>query len=152
MSKTIGIEDLGDFLNGIVDVTLQPKTEEAMQATLAEVKAELAQGFQSSKAPDGTHWAPLKHPRPKGHNQDNRPLIDTGKLQDSVLYTGEDHIEEVVGQGMLLGTTVDYSAVHQEGSTKKNIPARPFMGFSEKTIDTAAELTADSVANQIDKL
>lgn len=152
MPKTISVEELRDFLDGVVGVTLQPIAEEAKQATLGKVKAELAQGFLSSKAPNGSTWAPLKDPRPKGHNQENKPLIDTGKLQDSVLHTGAEHIEGTSGQGVVIGTEVEYAGVHQEGSQEKNIPARPFMGFSEKVLDISAELTADSVANQIDKL
>ncbi|MCA9013865.1 MAG: phage virion morphogenesis protein [Planctomycetaceae bacterium] len=150
MPKTIDIEDLGDFLDGIVEVARQPSAEEAMQATLGELKADLAQGFQSSTAPDGTPWAPLKHPRPKGHNQDNKPLIDTGRLQESVLYNGDEHHEEISNGGLVMISEVEYGRFHQEGTRK--FPARPFMGFSEKVLDTAADLTADSVANQIDNL
>lgn len=150
MPETIDIEKLGDFLDGIVAVTLQPKAEEAMQATLGVVKAELAQGFQSSIAPDGTPWARLKNPRPPGHNQDNKPLIDTGAMQESVLYTGANHIEDVSGQGLVLATADEQARFHQRGTAK--IPARPVMGFSEKALDTAADLTADSIANEIDHL
>lgn len=152
MPKTLSVRDLRGFLDDIVNVTVRPKSADAMQATLGEVKADLAQGFSSSKSPEGVAWAPLKHPRPKGHNQDNKPLIDTGKLQSSVLYQGADHIEGVSGQGLVIGTEVEYAGVHQYGSTKKNIPQRKFMGFSEKILDTSTELTADSVINQIDKL
>lgn len=150
MPKTIAIEELRGFLDGIVNATVKPNATDAMQATLGEVKAELAQGFQSSKAPDGSTWPALKRPRPKGHNQDNKPLIDTGKLQESVLYQGADHVEGVSNLGLVIGTYVEYAGVHQNGSAR--IPQRKFMGFSEKVLDTSTELTADSVINQIDKL
>ena len=123
-----------------------------MQAALGVTKADLVAGFQTSTAPDGSRWAPLKNPRPPGHNPDTKPLIDTGALQDSVGYQGSEHIEGVSGEGFTLGSSVYYAGVHQEGSKKKNIPARPFMGFSEEVLDTPADLAADSIVNQINKL
>lgn len=143
---------LQEFLNGIVNEVDRPDVPDAMQTALSTTKADLVEGFQTSTAPDGSTWPPLKYPRPPGHNPDPRPLIDTGALQDSVGYQGQDHIEGVSGEGFTLGTTVEYAGVHQEGSKKKNIPARPFMGFSEEVLDTVADLTADSLVNNIDKL
>lgn len=123
-----------------------------MQAALGVTKSDLVAGFQTSTAPDGSTWAPLKHPRPPGHNPNTKPLIDTGGLQDSVGYQGADHIEEVSGEGFSLGTGVYYAGVHQAGSQKKNIPARKFMGFSIEVLDITADLAADSIVNQINNL
>ncbi|QDT30480.1 Phage virion morphogenesis family protein [Gimesia panareensis] len=152
MPETITEAQLGDFLQGIADAVTKPDVPDAMQAALGVTKGDLAAGFQTSTAPDGSPWAPLKTQRPPGHNPDPKPLIDTGRLQDSVGYQGSDHIEGVSGEGFTLGTSVYYAGVHQEGSQKKNIPARKFMGFSEETLDTTADLTADSIVNQINKL
>ncbi|QDT94362.1 phage virion morphogenesis protein [Gimesia algae] len=152
MPETIDSTDLNGFLQGIADTVSKPDVPDAMQAALSATKTDLVEGFQTSTAPDGSAWAPLKRPRPPGHNPDPKPLIDFGKLQDSVGYQGADHIEGVTGEGFTLGATVEYAGVHQDGSKKKNIPARPFMGFSEEVLDTAAELTADSIVNQISKL
>lgn len=152
MPETIDSTELGTFLSGIFDTVNTPNVPDAMQAALSATKTDLVEGFQTSTAPDGSTWPPLKNPRPPGHNPDPKPLIDFGKLQDSVGYQGADHIEGVTGEGFTLGTTVEYAGVHQEGSRKKNIPARPFMGFSEEVLDTTAELTADSIVNQISKI
>lgn len=150
MPKTLTASKLGNFLNGIVDTVDRPNVPDAMQASLATVKADLTVGFLAGHAPDGSKWLPLKYPRPKGHNQENKPLIDTGKLMNSVAYQGADHIEGVTGEGLTVGTNVEYGTIHQDGTNK--IPKREFMGFSDKVLDTSAELTADSVINQIDNL
>ncbi len=40
---------------------------------------------------------------------------------------GDDQVFELIGNGVIVGTNVGYAATHQNGSTKKNIPARPFL-------------------------
>lgn len=123
-----------------------------MTEVLEETKHELAQGFNSGVSPDGTQWAALKKPRPKGHNQNNKPLLDSFNLFRSVVDSHSEHVEGATDQGLTLGTYVEYAGVHQAGSQKKNIPARPFMGFSEKILDSATKQSADSVIQQIDNL
>lgn len=113
-------------------------------------KEQLRIGFESGTAPDGSKWPALKHPRPPGHNQENKPLIDTGKLMNSVTGDHEEHVEGVTNEALTLGTYVEYAGVHQEGSG--NIPQRKFLGFSKKVQDEATEKVADDVTNQIDKI
>lgn len=53
-------------------------------------------------------------------------LRDSGTLQDTFVYQSSP-------QMLRFGTssvTSDYAAVHQFGSAKKNIPARPFLGLT----------------------
>ena len=40
---------------------------------------------------------------------------------------GPEQVFTMLANGVIVGTTVKYAAVHQEGSTKRNIPARPFL-------------------------
>lgn len=40
---------------------------------------------------------------------------------------GEQQLFDVTDNGFIVGTNVAYAATHQYGSTKKNIPARPFL-------------------------
>lgn len=40
---------------------------------------------------------------------------------------GSEQILKTIATGVHVGTTVAYAAVHQHGSKKKNIPARPFL-------------------------
>ena len=152
LTQDITTERLDSFLQGIADAVTRPDVPDAMQAALGVTKSDLVAGFQASTAPDGSVWTPLIHTRPPRHNPDSKPLIDTGELQDSVGYQGADHIEEVSGEGFSQGTGVYYAGVHQEGSQKKNIPARKFMGFSTEVLDITADLAADSIVNQINNL
>lgn len=75
-------------------------------------------GFEQSKAPDGSTWAPLKRPRPGG-----RVLVKTGKLSAAAaLYT--------VDRSGFVFERVDaltrYGRFHQGGAPRANLPARPF--------------------------
>lgn len=93
-------------------------------------------GFKSGASPGGQSWAPLKIRK-------GQPLRDTGRLRSSITSSAD-------GDGVTVGTNVDYAAVHQFGAVihpkkaggrlvfangaggmifakKVTIPARPFM-------------------------
>jgi len=150
MSKEIDIEDLGEFLDGIVVVSQKPKCKSVMQKIVEETKEQLNTGFQQGISPTGSKWPALKQQRPPHRNQNNKPLLDTYKLQESVTEKTAGHLEVVSDQGLTLGTYVEYASTHQEGSGP--IPQRQFLGFNEKITDSATTKVADSVIQQIDKL
>lgn len=150
MSQDIGIEDLDGFLKGIVGVTKKPAAEGAMQQIVDLTKTNLNAGFDSGTAPDGSKWPPLKHPRPPHRNQNNKPLIDSEKLKNSVVGQTQDHLEAVSDEGLVLGTFVEYAMFHQNGTS--NIPQREFMGFSDIVQSEAIEITADTVIQTINNL
>lgn len=71
-------------------------------------------------------------------NRQHEILRDTGVLLNSLSFGevepigGEytppaDQIFKLTGSGVIVGTNVPYAAVHQNGSKKKGIPARPFL-------------------------
>lgn len=150
MSKQIKIEELGDFLAGATQVTKKPKAKRVMERILEETKEQLYVGFQRSASPTGANWPALKHPRPPHRNQNNKPLLDTYKLQKSVTGKTENSLASANNEALILGTDVEYAMIHQEGLG--NIPQRQFLGFSEKVKDNATTYVADSVIQQIDKL
>ncbi len=122
-----------------------------MKNVLDLTKEQLFLGFQSGTSPGGAKWPALKRPRPPHRNQNNKPLLDTYKLQKSVTEEGaEDHLESITDQGLNLGTYVEYAGTHQFG--RGAIPARPFLGFSETVQDLATDDVASSVIKQIDNL
>ncbi|MDR0233707.1 MAG: phage virion morphogenesis protein [Zoogloeaceae bacterium] len=110
--------------------------------------------FDTSTDPDGNPWKPLKEDKKgkpvtvlarlrkilnAGDNParaGNKPLLETGRLKDSITVEVTDG-----GAGVEVGTNRfqdDWeggAAVHQFGSEKRNIPARPFLGIS-KTDET----------------
>ena len=77
-------------------------------------------------------------------NREHEILRDTGVLFNSLspgrldgsaqlTYTppsgdgGDQQIFKSLTNGVIVGTNVPYASVHQDGSTKKKIPARPFL-------------------------
>ncbi|WP_339730094.1 phage virion morphogenesis protein [uncultured Gimesia sp.] len=152
MSKTITIEELGDFLTGVVDSLEKPQAAGVLAEWNDELAGDLAESILSSKTPDGKGWAPLKYPRPKGHNQGTRPLIDTGALMRSVVSDGTGHIEIVTQDSTTFGTSIGYAGVHQFGLKKKNIPPRPLMGIPDKSLNTAEEMLSHHFITVIDAI
>ena len=150
MPKEIRIEELPEFLNQTVKVTKHPESKGVMTEIVELTKEQVRIGFESGTAPDGSKWLPLKNPRPPGHDQDNKPLIDTGKLIDSVTVDHEEHVEGVSNEGLTLGSYVEYAGIHQKGAGI--IPQRKFLGFNKKVKDTATKKVADDVIEQIDNI
>ena len=107
--------------------------------------------FETSTAPDGTRWEPnrqstyLQHlgSAKSNHRKDGRinsrgaakvmgkrPLIGVGTLSKQI-YSNVD------GNGLQVGSTMEYAAMQQFGGKKSkfphlwgDIPARPFLGIS----------------------
>ena len=88
-------------------------------------------GFKESKDPYGTPWQRLKAStikrRRKGSSQ---PLLDTGRLRNSIAF-------RLVGNGVEVGTSVRYAAIHQFGGKAGRgrmvtIPQRSFIATAER--------------------
>jgi len=65
-------------------------------------------------------------------------LRDTGVLMGSVIGQGrgaENHLMELTKNIVNVGSILDYAPPHQFGAPSKNIPARPFLGFTEQNVD-----------------
>ena len=109
----------------------------------------LGQYMVQSRSPDGTRYPPLKRPRPPGHNQQSGPLIDFGDMLRSLIADGTDHIEQVTNTTGTIGTRDEKAAKHQYGI---NVTHRPFVGVNDEMADEAAELIADEVMDQLDRM
>lgn len=70
--------------------------------------------FQTSTAPDGTPWAPLKFPRPNGGS---KPLLDTGLLMGSLNATFD-------GDTLTLRANGPGAAAHNFGATIRPVNAK----------------------------
>ena len=82
--------------------------------------------FESGTAPNGVWWDELT-------SRDGQPLMDTGRLYNSIEA-------QVIGKHRLqVGTATDYAHFHQFGT--KHIPARPFLGVSDDLLASIQELT-----------
>lgn len=100
--------------------------------------------FPTQQSPDGTPWAPLseKYKKSKRKRDSGHPdiiLVLNGYLANNFAFKASDN-ELWFGPGEV---AKDYAAVHQLGSSQKNIPARPFLGLSsadeQEIITTFAE-------------
>lgn len=91
----------------------------ALRVIGADVVDIVHEAFDTSRAPNGTPWAPLKGPRRHGRDTGApKPLIDTSRLRNSINYS-------VAGKMATVGTNVVYAPTHQWGTTR--VPARPFL-------------------------
>ncbi|WP_417375996.1 phage virion morphogenesis protein [Gimesia maris] len=152
MSKTITAKELGGFLSGIVRRLESPQASKVLSEWNDELAGDLAQGFLNSHSPDGVPWAPLKNPRPPGHNPGTRPLIDFGDLIRSVVSNGQGHIEIITDDSTTFGTSIYYASVHQYGSKDGSIPARPFLGIPGESLDKAVEMLSGHLITIIDAI
>ena len=76
-------------------------------------------------------WSP-KYAVWRKQNAPNGSILTlSGRLRESVRWSGlglgQEGFFEATATGVTFGTSVPYAAVHQYGSEKKNMPARPFL-------------------------
>lgn len=90
-----------------------------MGAIGALITASVKSEFDASQDPFGNPWAALKRPRPKSRNQNNKPLLDSGKLKNSFSY------RVLSVNSVEIGTGVSYAPYHQRGTSK--MPARKML-------------------------
>lgn len=108
-----------------------------------------------------------------------KPLRDTDLLMLSVTAKGRGHTETETDTSLTWGSNLPYAAIHQEGGSIQyaerrrerpwvfrgpngetiftrrirahtvTIPARPFLGISDRTADLMADMAADFVMQQL---
>lgn len=90
-------------------------------------------GFDQSKAPDGSRWAPLKDPRARGR----RPLRKTDRLAlTATLYT--------VDRNGFVMTSTSYGGFHHTGT--RHMVARRFYPDDVAPLSVGWELTLAAAA------
>ena len=108
--------------------------------------------FDGEHAPDGTPWKPLSAARinqrkkrhAKGKNKKRagqmKILNDTGELRKSVR-------KDPSKDGVVIGAYRKYAATHQFG--RGRIPARPFIGATDKDIETIKGMAQTYILRQL---
>lgn len=101
------------------------------------MRGETDANFANQRSPDGSPFKFLnpRYARQKEKRKGIRSILQfSGSLRASIAYQVEPD-----GSGVAIGTNIKtpgggYSLgiIHQEGSTKRNIPARPFLGVSKE--------------------
>lgn len=100
---------------------------------LAEISANIfeieGQIFASGGRRGGGSWAQLK-PETIKRKGSTEILVDYSYLKDSVTIPGAPfQILEIGNESLVFGTDRPYAFVHQHGSVKAHVPARPFIRF-----------------------
>lgn len=90
-------------------------------------------------------WPPLK-PETIKRKKSSRPLIDTGRLRNSVTHKVEDNRAIV---GLFAQDVIVYAAVHEFGSPKQNIPERSYL---RKTFDEKKDEIEKIILKEVEKV
>lgn len=150
----MNIDDGLALIDLVGEIVFDPHSREDLQEWVDQTKHELGQLIENQTSPSGIPYAPLARSTVarKGHST---ALFETGKMIQSLVSSGEGHIEEVTDTTAVLGTGHQkdgkpIAAWMQEG-TKKS-PARPFVGVNDNMADHAAETIADGILRQIESL
>lgn len=103
-----------------------------------QIVLSMRMNIDESRAPDGSLHLALKHPRGKGHNQDNHPLKDSGALYESIQYLPAEPVNQVwIGATAVSKRGFPYPIVHNQGypkgdsSISARIPRRRFAGLRD---------------------
>lgn len=90
-------------------------------------------------------WPPLK-PETVKRKKSSKPLIDTGRLRNSITHKIE---EDKALVGVFGEEVVVYAAVHEFGAPRKNIPQRSYL---RKTFDEQKDQLEKLVIAEVEKV
>lgn len=122
--------DFMDFLNKFSDAL---EDKQKMADMIAEILfTNNLLRFDKEVDPDGTKWKKSLRAILEG----GQTLQDTRRLRNSI----ETEASPIM---VAIGTNVEYASVHQNGSEKKNIEQRTFVGISEEDIEEVKEEILD---------
>lgn len=113
------------------------------------VRTSVMDRFDTETDPDGNKWKPSV----RAQNDRGKTLTLTGTLRNSIHTKATE-------EGFAVGTNDIRAATHQFGdkrtikaengrSIKRNIPARPFLGFNEEDREELMEMLRDYFEEQI---
>ena len=130
-----GVEEINAKLDKWIKEFSQPK-ELLKELGKREVKR-AKQRFKSKTDPDGKRWRSwdrdTQEERIREGSASSGLLVESGALMNSIDF-------DVVHNSLFVGTNVDYGQYIQQGTP--DMPARPFLGFNQQTLDDASWLIA----------
>lgn len=120
-----------------------------LRAMADAVRTSTTDRFDTETDPDGNKWKASVRAQEDG----GKTLTLTGTLRNSIRY-------RTTPEGFAVGTNDIRAATHQFGdkrtikaengrSIKRNIPARPFLGFNEEDREELVEMLRDYFEEQI---
>lgn len=166
MPDAITQEQLPEYLESIRREFEELRFEPALGRIRDDLRGQYRDQFAAQSGPNGEAWEPwhFRHPMAP----DDHPTLQvSGRLAGS-LQGGADGVEEIGERSLVHGTRVPYAGIHQDGATFRTgvwliardgwylppgsritIPARPFVGISEETLDAACEHVADHIVDSL---
>lgn len=132
MDRVINVNSLAEAMAIIsqIEKSLEkPPYEEMLKENSSIVGDRTRKNFLNSESPDGTPWAPLKY-------RVGMPLILTGLMMTQALSAAASPV--ISGQTAVINPDEPfYNLFHLFGT--RNMPARPWIGVSEETVDEMAD-------------
>lgn len=149
MSSNVVIKGDDQRLRKYLDKLQQVDTSEINSVLAEQMRSTVELRFRQSKDPEGNKWQPSKRVREEG----GQTLVRTSMLKNSIQ-------SKSAPEGFAVGTNLKYAATHQKGAKDRlikpkkkkvlrfpingtfrtakevhvDIPARPFLGFSEQDL------------------
>lgn len=124
------------------------------KATEVYLQAAVKRRFHEGKDPEGQPWRPLssktrrrKRDRRAKGGSGPKPLRDTGRLRGSPSARSELS----PGRAKVMQSTVVFYAPHQHYGTR-TIPARPFLGVTDRDLSRLHQIAVDDVMRQLAKM
>lgn len=149
MSSNIIIKGDDKRLRKYLDKLQGVDTAEVCSVLAEQTRTSIELRFKTGKDPEGNKWQPSKRVRTEG----GQTLVRTSMLKNSIQ-------SKSAPEGFAVGTNLKYAATHQKGAKDRvirpkkkkvlrfpingtfrsakevhvDIPARPFLGFSEQDL------------------
>jgi phage virion morphogenesis protein len=102
-------------------------TRPLMQRLVQQLHHDVDENFEKEGRPK---WRPLQPATLKERARKGY----TGKILERTGQLKRSFTEKYTDTEAIVGTNLKYAAVHQFGSTKKNIPARPFLKVTNEGV------------------
>lgn len=144
MSFTIDLENGSHIAAMPGELAARTQNLQAPLASIGETLASNIQlGIKAGESPWGTPYAPLKKPRRSNRN----PSISDKPLNDTRQHIYQRITQIASGDGVRVGIMedADIGLTHQFGSSKKNIPARPFLPIRTDQVDLPGAWEAEII-------
>ena len=138
------VDEFKDHLDSWLNEIVEDDYSEALEACSDPIAGMFSEIFTSQVDSQGSAWAP--HAPSTVSKYGEHPLLILHEVMYASLTSdGPEHVEEIVGNELLYGTSVVYGPTQNFGDASRNIPAREFMYFTEDGRDKCAEVIMDYV-------
>jgi len=166
--KPVEVKDLPQFMDKFVDsLAAGPYNDLMRELGQGPLKKQIQNQFDREQAPDGSAWQPW-HYRRLSTSADHKTLQASGDMMRSFLGEGSGHVESFGSHDLEWGSDIAYAEIHDTGATitvgvwlfgkaggvirpgdQLNIPERPIVGWSEKTLDDCADMISEHIVSNI---